>query len=40
LLVALQDFAVKWLRTMPERYQGLDAADNGVITAIQIDEVK
>ena len=40
LLLALQDFAVKWLRTMPERYQGLDTADNGVITAIQIDEVK
>ena len=40
LLLALQDFAVKWLRTMPERYQGLDTPDNGVITAIQIDEVK
>jgi hypothetical protein len=40
LLLALQDFAVKWLRTMPERYQDLDTADNGVITAIQIDEVK
>jgi hypothetical protein len=38
LLLALQDFAVKWVRAMPERYQGLEAGDNGVITGIQIAE--
>ena len=38
LLLALQDFAVKWVRAMPGRYQGLEAGDNGVITASQIAE--
>ena len=40
LLLALQDFAVKWLRTMPERYQGLETGDGGVITGIQIEEAR
>jgi hypothetical protein len=40
LLLALQDFAVKWVRPMPERYQGLEAGDSGVITGIQIAEAK
>jgi hypothetical protein len=40
LLLALQDFAVKWVRPMPERYRGLEAGDNGVITGIQIAEAK
>ena len=38
LLLALQDFAVKWVRTMPERYEGLETGDGGIITGIQIDE--
>ena len=40
LLLALQDFAVKWLRTMPKRYQGLETGDGGVITGIQIEEAR
>ncbi len=40
LLLALQDFAVKWLRTMPERYEGLKTGDGGVITGIQIEEAR
>jgi hypothetical protein len=40
LLLAVQDFAVKWVRAIPERYQGLEAGDNGVITGIQIAEPK
>jgi len=40
LLLALQDFAVKWLRTMPERYEGLETGDGGVITRIQIEEAR
>src|SRR6516164_9165655 len=30
LLLALQDFAVKWIRAMPERYQTLEIGDSGV----------
>src|SRR5512132_2598203 len=40
LLLALQDFAVKWLRTMPERYAGLETGNNAVITGIQIEEAR
>lgn len=40
LLLSLQDFAVKWVRTMPQRYQSLETDENGVITAIEIQEVK
>ena len=40
LLLALQDFAVKWLRTMPERYEDLETGDGGVITGIQIEEAR
>ena len=40
LFLALQDFAVKWLRTTPERYQGLETGDGGVITGIQIEEAR
>ena len=40
LLLALQEFAVKWLRTMPERYEGLETGDSGVITGIQIEEAR
>jgi hypothetical protein len=38
LLLALQDFAVKWLRSMPERYQVLETSENGVISGIHIQE--
>jgi hypothetical protein len=40
LLLTLQDFAVKWLRTVPERYEDLETGDSGVITGIQIEEAK
>jgi hypothetical protein len=40
LFLALQEFAVKWVRTMPERYEGLETGDGGVITGIQIDEAR
>ena len=40
LLLALQDFAVKWLRTMPERYEGLETGGGGVITGIHIEEAR
>ena len=38
LLLALQDFAVKWIRAMPERYQALESAENGVVSGIRIRE--
>ena len=40
LLLALQDFAVKWLRTVPERYEGLETGDSGVITGIKVEETR
>ena len=40
LLLALQDFAVKWIRVMPLRYQELEPGDAGVITDIRIGETK
>jgi hypothetical protein len=40
LLLALQDFAVKWLRPIPERYARLETSENGVITSIRIEEAK
>jgi hypothetical protein len=40
LLFALQDFAVKWIRAVPSRYQGLGTGDAGVITEIRIEETK
>jgi hypothetical protein len=38
LLLALQDFAVKWVRVMPERYQQLHPAENTVVSSIRIRE--
>ena len=38
LFLALQDFAVKWVRAMPQRYQQLEAAENGVVSCIHIHE--
>jgi hypothetical protein len=40
LMLALQDFAVKWLRSMPERYHRLEPGENGVISSIRIEEAK
>jgi hypothetical protein len=40
LFLALQDFAVKWVRSMPERYHTLDAAADGLITEIRIEDAK
>jgi hypothetical protein len=38
LLLALQDFAVKWIRAMPERYHALEHGENGVVSGICIRE--
>jgi hypothetical protein len=38
LLLALQDFAVKWVRLTPERYQQLEAAENSVVSSIRVQE--
>ena len=38
LLLAIQDFAVKWVRVMPERYRQLAAGENGVVARIRIHE--
>ena len=39
LLLAIQDFAVKWLRAIPERYRQLEDPDHGVIWRIIVQEV-
>jgi hypothetical protein len=36
LLLALQDFAVKWVRAMPERYHALEADEKGVVSSIRV----
>ena len=36
LLVALQDYAVKWVCTMPARYESLVERDRGMVVAIRI----
>ena len=36
LLLGLQDFAVKWLRTAPDRYHTLPVSADGIVTAIRI----
>lgn len=38
LLLALQDYAVKWVRALPERYQLLQDASEGVVISIRINE--
>jgi len=38
LLLALQDFSVKWIRAMPERYHALESGENGVVSSIGIRE--
>ena len=36
LFLALQDFAVKWVRSMPERYHVLEPGENGIVSSIRI----
>lgn len=38
LVLALQDFAVKWMRSIPDRYQRLDSSEDGTISRITIRE--
>ena len=38
LLLALQDFTVKWIRAMPERYHALEPAEDGVVSSIRVRE--
>jgi hypothetical protein len=40
LLLAIQEFAVKWMRVMPERYHQLETGENGLISRIRIREAK
>jgi hypothetical protein len=39
LLLAVQDFAVKWIRAMPERYHALEAGEHGIVSSIGIREL-
>jgi hypothetical protein len=38
LLLALQDFAVKWVRVTPERYQRLEAPEKTLVSSIRVRE--
>jgi hypothetical protein len=40
LVLAIQDFAVKWVRIVPERYHQLVGDDNGMISSIRISEAE
>ena len=40
LLTALQDFAVKWLRAIPQRYHELEPDADGAISRIHVEEAK
>jgi hypothetical protein len=39
LLLALQDFSVKWIRAIPEPYHTLEPGESGVVSTICIREV-
>ena len=39
LLLALQDFSVKWLRAVPQRFHSLMDSKNGVVAQIRVEEV-
>jgi hypothetical protein len=39
LLVGLQDFSVKWLRAVPDRYQGVMVAESVAITKVCLSAV-
>ena len=36
LHLALQEFAVKWIRAMPERYQLVAIVESGIVSSIRI----
>ncbi len=36
LFIALQEFAVKWLRAVPERYHPVASAESGIVSNIRI----
>ena len=40
LLLTLEDLAVKWIRTAPERYRGVIGRDSGVISDIRITDLR
>lgn len=40
LLLAVQDFAVKWIRAIPERYHLLADGKNGIVVSIRVEEAK
>jgi hypothetical protein len=40
LLLAVQDFAVKWIRAIPARYHPLADSKNGVVVSIRVEEAK
>ena len=40
LMLALQEFAVKWMRAVPERYQRLEASEDGTISRIRITDAR
>lgn len=38
LFLALQDFAVKWVRVTPERFQRLEAVEKTLVSSIRVQE--
>lgn len=40
LLLAVQEFAVKWIRAIPARYHALADSKNGVVVSIRVEEAK
>ncbi|MEO8350232.1 MAG: hypothetical protein ABI680_00785 [Chthoniobacteraceae bacterium] len=40
LVLALQDFAVKWIRVTPRRYQSLGEVDGGIVSTIVVKKVE
>jgi hypothetical protein len=40
LLLAIQDFAVKWIRAIPERYHRLALDNDGIISRIRVTEAE
>ncbi|PZR79781.1 MAG: hypothetical protein DLM52_00560 [Chthoniobacterales bacterium] len=40
LFFALQEFAVKWVRPIPERYLAFETGDDGVILEVRIEETE
>jgi len=40
LLLALQDFAVKWIRATPQRYQSLVDGEGGIVSKIAVKAIE